>query len=145
MLSPAKLRDRRLKTVASERVKPASVIAADAAVTLAALTALVYATAFSFEVGYCRYFSIPISLIVPTTSVILTALIAVVLTVLTLAPLLGIVRLILREASLPPRFRFNIELTFLAALSGLGVFGFSWSALASAVFAAFMFCSAACT
>lgn len=63
------MRVKRTRVVAEKKseAKSEAKSAMDSAVVLAALTGLVYVTAVSYEAGYCRYFSIPISLIVPST------------------------------------------------------------------------------
>lgn len=130
----------RRKVGVVEQPKEAVSLMSDAALMVAAGTAMTYAVAFSFEVGYCRHFNIPYFLIVPTASVILFALFGVIGVSLSLAQLLSIERALLSVTSLPPLFRTRLESSLLFALAGLASFGFSWSAVGAAVFGLFVWC-----
>jgi hypothetical protein len=123
-----------------EKPKEPSSFVTDAAAMVAAATAMIYAVAFSFEVGFCQHFGIPLFLIIPTTSVILFALFGVVSVGFLLVQVMSIERAILGATSLPALFRSRLESSLLFALGGLASFGFSWSALGAAAFGFFMWC-----
>lgn len=127
----------RLERVQKDKKVTTQVI--DAAVVLAAGTALTYAVAFCYEAGYCNYFAIPLFLIVPTTSVVLGAVIGVVAAGYTLIQLMALERALLADAKLSPLFRFRLEMFALMTFSGYAAFGLAWSTLLASIYAVIVF------
>jgi hypothetical protein len=97
-----------------------------------------YGVAYAYELGYARFFSIPLFLIQPTISIILAVVFALTFTALSLAQGVALLRLAL--ASVPAGFRAKVYLTVFMSLVALATMGFTWSALAAIIFFIFIFC-----
>lgn len=110
----------------------------DSALLVSGFTALAYATAYCYELGYGGYFSVPAFLIEPTISIIVAAVLGLVFTALSMFHGVALLRMLL--SPLPAGFRVKVYLTVFSSVAALAIMGFTWSALAAIAFFTFVFC-----
>lgn len=126
------MRTHRLKEAANN-AKQVHRSGIDSTVTVAAFTALAYAVAYQYESGYCSHFRIPTQLISPTASVLVAALLGLMVSAVTFAPAVGLLRHLLSNAGFTELARLRVEVAALFSLVLLATLGLTWVAALGAL------------